>query len=80
MNTKWQKLLDISKRKFNIIGRYYKENDMYVLFWDDFVVGKFQRNYFYTISNDQILKQAQQLIYRIKYLYSQNKKESKSLK
>jgi hypothetical protein len=80
MNTKWTKLLDIAKKRFNINGEYFKKYDMYVLFWNDFVVGKFQRQIFNTISNDQILKQAERLIFRIKYLYSKDAKESRLLK
>jgi hypothetical protein len=84
MQVKLQKLIDLFKRKnYDIDIRFYKTSNMYVFFWEGYIVGKYKLDYFYTLPNEQIFEITKKMIYRIKQLFSSHsygdKKTTKSI-
>lgn len=71
---------ELSRKNVKIKGYFDKKNDMYIIFWYSFVVGKYQRKLFDNISRWVIIKQCQKIIDRIKILYSNDIKTAKFLK
>ena len=84
MQVKLQKLIDLFKRKnYDIDIKFYKTSNMYVFFWNDFIVGKYKLDYFYTLPNEQIFETTKRMILRIKQIFNSHsygdKKTMKSI-
>jgi len=84
MQVKLQKLIDLFKIKhYDIDIRFYKASNMYVFFWEGYIVGKYKLDYFYKLPNEQILETTERMIYRIKQIFNSHsygdKKTMKSI-
>ena len=67
MQVKLQKLIDLFKRKnYDIDIKFYKTSNMYVFFWNGFVVGKYKLDYFYKLPNEQIWETTIRMILKLK--------------
>lgn len=72
----------LQKEFSKIKGYFDKKNNMFIILWYGFVVGKYTKELFESTNSDLIVAQVKKLIRRIKIIYSNSKeiKTAKSLK